>query len=268
VELSGRTVVVTGASEGIGRATALELARVGARVVAAARSEERLDELTGEATGQVVPMAVDVTMRADRARLLEAAAEPDALVNNAGMAWLGAVEEMTDADLHRLFDLNVLALIDLTREALPGMLARRRGHVVNVGSVLGYVAGPPLAVYAATKSAVQGFTDGLRRELLGRGVDVTLVTPGAVQGTAVLDRAGGASEGSPVDVGFDLTGVPPEAVAVAVREVLERPTWLTTRARSVPRAAGLARLGTVPGLGRMVDEWTRRLRERSGGRLH
>jgi NADP-dependent 3-hydroxy acid dehydrogenase YdfG len=111
---------------------------------------------------------------------------------------------------------------------------------------------------------VQGFTDGLRREVLGRGVDVTLVTPGAVQGTAVLDRAGGVAEGSPVDVLFDVTGASPETVATAIREVLEHPGWLTARARSVPRAVGVTRLGTVPGLARFVDEGTRILRERTG----
>jgi short-subunit dehydrogenase len=144
------------------------------------------------------------------------------------------------------------------------MLARGSGHIVNVGSVLGYVAGPPLAVYSATKSAVQGFTDGLRREVLGRGIDVTLITPGAVQGTAVLDRAGGVGPGTPVDVLFDVTGVGPESVAAAIREVLEHPSWLRARARSVPRVVGATRLGTVPVLGRLVDEGTRLLRQRTG----
>jgi short-subunit dehydrogenase len=264
VELASRTVVVTGASEGIGRATALELAARGARVVAAARSAERLDELTTEAGGEVVPVAVDLTSAADRQRLVDEAGDPDALVNVAGAARLGAVTEIGDDEVRALFALNVLAVVELTRLVLPSMLARGSGHIVNVGSVLGYVAGPPLAVYAATKSAVQGFTDGLRREVLGRGVDVTLVTPGAVQGTAVLDRAGGVADGSPVDVMFDVTGAEPESVATAIREVLEHPGWLTARARSVPRAVGITRLGTVPVVGRVVDEGTRLLRQRAG----
>ena len=264
MELTSRTVVVTGASEGVGRAAALELAAHGARVVAAARSSERLDELVSEADGEVVRVPVDLTSADGRRQLLAVADEPAALVNVAGAATLGPVTEVTDDDVRRLFALNVLAVVELTRGVLPGMLARGSGHIVNVGSVLGYVAGPPLAVYSATKSAVQGFTDGLRREVLGRGVDVTLVTPGAVQGTAVLERAGGVAEGSPVDVGFDDTGVGPGSVAVAIREVLEHPGWLTSRARSVPRAVGLTRLGTVPVLSRLVDEGTRLLRERAG----
>jgi NADP-dependent 3-hydroxy acid dehydrogenase YdfG len=264
VELTSRIAVVTGASEGIGRATALELAAAGARVIAAARSSERLDEVVAEADGDVVPVPVDLTRRDGRAELLDAAGEADALVNVAGAARLGPVTETTDEDVRELVALNVLAIIELTRGVLPAMLARGSGHVVNVGSVLGYVAGPPLAVYSATKSAVQGFTDGLRREVLGRGVDVTLITPGAVRGTAVLERAGGASEGSPVDVLFDVTGVGPESVAKAIREVLEHPSWLTARARSVPRAIGATRLGTVPVVGRLVDEGTRLLRERAG----
>ncbi len=264
MELTSRTVVVTGASEGIGRATALEVAAAGARVVAAARSEERLASLVGEADGEVVPVPVDLTSAGDRARLLDAAGEPDALVNVAGAARLGPLTEVSDDEVRSLFALNVVALVELTRAVLPSMLARGSGHVVNVGSVLGYLAGPPLAVYSATKSAVHGFTDGLRREVLGRGVDVTLVTPGAVQGTAVLDRAGGVAEGSPVDVLFDVTGAGAGSVATAIRDVLEHPGWLTSRARSVPRAVGVTRLGTVPGVGRIVDEGTRLLRDRAG----
>ena len=264
MELTSRTVIVTGASEGIGRATALEVAARGARVVAAARSAERLDALRAEADGEVVPVPLDLTPAAGRAELLDAATEPDALVHVAGMARLGPVTEMSDDDLRQLVALNVVAVIELTRMVLPSMLARSEGHIVNVGSVLGYVAGPPLAVYSATKSAVQGFTDGLRREVLGRGVDVTLITPGAVQGTAVLDRAGGVDEGTPVDVLFDTTGAGPESVATAIRQALEHPSWLTARARSVPRPVGATRLGTVPGFARLVDEGTRLLRERAG----
>ncbi len=264
MELTNRTIVVTGASEGIGRATALELAGRGARVVAGARSSERLDELVAEADGEVVPVPVDLTTAEGRQQLVDAAGEPDALVNVAGVASLGPVAELHDDEIRNIVALNAVAVIELTRAVLPGMLSRGSGHIVNVGSVLGYVAGPPLAVYSATKSAVQGFTDGLRREVLGRGVDVTLVTPGAVQGTAVLDRAGGAAEGSPVDVLFDVTGARPETVATAIREVLEHPGWLTARSRSVPRAVGVTRLGTVPGIARLVDEATRLLRQRSG----
>ncbi len=264
MELTNRTVVVTGASEGIGRATALELAGRGARVVAAARSSERLDQLVAESGGDVVPVPVDLTTASDRRQLVDVAGEPDALVKVAGVARLGPVAELSDDEIRNQIALNVVAVVELTRLVLPGMLARGSGHIVNVGSILGYVAGPPLAVYSETKSGVQGFTDGLRREVLGRGVDVTLVTPGAVQGTAVLDRAGGVAEGSPVDGGFDVTGVGPESVATAIREVLEHPGWVTARARSVPRVVGLSRLGTVPGVGRLVDEGTRLLRDRAG----
>jgi short-subunit dehydrogenase len=264
VQLASRTIVVTGASEGIGRATALELAAAGARVVAAARSSERLDELAAETAGEIEPVAVDLTTADGRAALLDVAGAPDALVNVAGRATLGPVTELSDDELRGMLALNVLAVIELCRGVLPTMLARGSGHIVNVGSVLGYVAGPPLAVYSATKSAVQGFTDGLRREVLGRGVDVTLVTPGAVQGTAVLERGGGVAEGSPVDVLFDATGVGAGSVATVIRDVLEHPGWLTARARSVPRAVGATRLGTIPVVGRIVDEGTRLLRERAG----
>src|SRR5204863_7400198 len=102
----------------------------------------------------------------------------DVLINNAGLGWHGLVEDMTPAMARQLVDINVIALIDLTQRVLPGMLERGSGHIVNMGSIAGYVGVPGEAVYSATKWAVQGFTDGLRREVQHRGVDVTLIAPG------------------------------------------------------------------------------------------
>ncbi|MCI3948963.1 MAG: short-chain dehydrogenase/reductase, partial [Acidimicrobiales bacterium] len=111
MELSNRTIVVTGASEGIGRATALELAGRGACVVAAARSSERLDELVAEAAGDVVPVPVDLTSASDRRQLVDVAGEPDALVNVAGVARLGPVAELSDDEIRDQIALNVVAVI-------------------------------------------------------------------------------------------------------------------------------------------------------------
>jgi short-subunit dehydrogenase len=169
MELDGTRVVVTGASTGIGRVTALRVARKGARVWAAARDEGRLEALAGEHAG-IVPVPSDVADDADRAALVKEAEPVDVLVNNAGIGWNGVVESMPPEKVRQLFDVNVLALIDLTQRVLPGMLERRRGHIVNVGSMAGYVAAPGETVYSATKFAVQGFTDGLRREVARRGV--------------------------------------------------------------------------------------------------
>ena len=264
--ISGRTALVTGASHGIGRAITVELAAAGMRVVAVARDAEALDALAEDSPG-VVPCPGDVTDDADRARAVAAAEPVDVLVNNAGTGWLGATEDMPADDVCRLFELNVLAVVDLTQRVLPGMLERRRGHIVNLGSVLGFVATPPLTVYSATKRAVEGFTEGLRREVLGRGVDVTLVTPGAVQGTEVLDRSGGVADGSVLDTAFDATGTSAEAVAAAVRRAVERPSWPGARQLSVPRWAGLSRLAQAPVAARAVDGAVGLLR-RQVGSLH
>lgn len=261
VGVAGSTVVVTGASEGIGRAVALELARAGASVLAVARSEARLAELAAEADG-ITALPADLSEDEGRAAVAEAAGEIDALVNVAGVAWLGLVEDMPVDEVRHLFEVNVFAVFDLTARFLPAMQARRSGHVVVIGSILGNVSTPPLTVYCATKAALRGYTEGLRRELLGQGVDVTLVNPGAVTSTEVLDRAGGVADGSFVDEVFDLTGVEPELVAAAVHRALDRPGWPGFRSLSVPRVTGLSQLGALPGASWVVDQGFRLLRSR------
>jgi short-subunit dehydrogenase len=252
MELTGNRVIVTGASTGIGRSTALLLARKGARVWAAARDEQRLKSLAAEHP-EIVPVPTDVSDDTDRAALIEQSEPVDVLVNNAGLGWKGLVEDMAPAEVRELFDINVLALIDLTQRVLPGMLERTRGHIVNVGSMAGYVAPPGETVYAATKFAVQGFTDGLRREVARRGVDVTLIAPGPIK-TEFMARI---RTGEPADEpgGLDY-GLPPESVAKAIVRALTRrvPGYRTI---TVPRMGGFGRLGAAPGLARATDLATR-----------
>jgi short-subunit dehydrogenase len=252
MELTDTRVLVTGASTGIGRVTALRLARKGSRVWAAARDEQRLKSLAAEHRA-IVPVPADVAREADRASLVEACEPVDVLVNNAGLGWKGLVEDMAPAEVRQLFDVNVLALIDLTQRVLPGMLDRGRGHVVNVGSIAGYVAAPGETIYCATKFAVQGFTDGLRREVAGRGVDVTLIAPGPIK-TEFMARI---RTGEPADEPGALDyGLPPESVAKAIVRALTRraPGYKTI---TVPRIGGFSRLGAAPGLARATDLATR-----------
>jgi short-subunit dehydrogenase len=257
VELTDARVVVTGASTGIGRATALRLARKGARVWAAARDEQRLKTLAEEHPA-IVPVPSDVSDNADRAALVEQSEPVDALVNNAGLGWKGLVEDMTPAKVRELFEVNVLALIDLSQRVLRGMLERGSGHIVNVGSMAGYVAPPGETVYSATKFAVQGFTDGLRREVAGRGVDVTLIAPGPIK-TEFMARI---RTGEPADEPGALDyGLPADSVAKAIVRALTRrlPGYRTI---TVPRIGGFGRLGAAPGLARATDLATRgRVRE-------
>jgi short-subunit dehydrogenase len=252
MELTGSRVLVTGASTGIGRVTALRLARKGALVWAAARDEQRLKSLAAEHP-RITAVPADVSTDRERAALVDQCDPLDVLVNNAGLGWKGLVEDMPAARVRELFEVNVLALIDLTQRVLPGMLERRRGHVVNVGSIAGFVGAPGETVYCATKFAVQGFTDGLRREVAGRGVDVTLIAPGPIK-TEFMARI---RTGEPADEPGALDyGLPPEAVAKAIERALTRRTP-GYRTITVPRIGGFSRLGAAPGLARATDLATR-----------
>lgn len=236
--------MVTGASSGIGRETSLLLANKGARVRAVARSEEALRALAGEHPA-IIPHVADLTVPAERASLVEAAGEVDILVNNAGLGWTGLVEDMPAERVRHVFELNVLALIDLTQRVLPGMLARKRGSLVNVASVVSWVATPPFTVYAATKFAVQGFSEGLRREVAGRGVAVSTVNPGPV---ATKFWARSTSEDRPSEHLGDgvKPGLPPALVARAVVRAVRLGAFPGYETIAVPRPLGLVRLGAMP----------------------
>ena len=251
MRVRGSTALVTGASAGIGRQIALLLARKGARVWAAARSEGALHDLAAAEDG-IRPVPVDVQDAAGRARLVDVAGEVDVLVNNAGIGWHGLVEDMPADRVRQLFEVNVLGLIDLTQRVLPGMLARRRGHVVNVASVASWVAAPPLTVYSATKFAVQGFSDGLRREVAGRGVVVSTVNPGPVA-TTFWRRAQGEDRPSEDLPDEPKVGVPPSVVARAVARAIRMGGAPGYQVIAVPRLAGLVRLGATPGVRLLVD---------------
>lgn len=182
--LGDRVVFITGASSGIGRACAVEFARAGARVVLAARSEDKLRDLEKEiGANRAFPIVMDVTNPADRARALRLARERfgavDVLVNNAGWASFASVEHQPMEHIEQMIGLNFIAPIALIQAVLPEMLTRRSGQIINISSVVGHQAIPRMTVYSATKSALNALTTGLRMELRGTGVDVLLVAPGS-----------------------------------------------------------------------------------------
>lgn len=256
--LVGTTIVVTGAASGIGKAIVAELVPTGAHVVAVDVDRAGLEGLQG-----VTPVATDLTTPAGRTRVIEATGAVDVLVNDAGVAWLGGITDMSAGDVERVVGLNLVALVDLTRLVLPGMLARRHGHVVNIGSINGWLATPPLTVYSATKAGVEAFSAGLRRETSGRGVDVTLIAPGPVRSTDALQAGGGSPSSRHVlERMFALTAVPPSWVAKAVRFSIEHPGLPGTRTMTVPAVAGAARLARVPGLVPLVDLGLNQIRDR------
>ncbi len=199
--LAGQVVIVTGASSGIGEATARRLVRAGAKVVIAARRQDRLDALARELdpTGAtILAVAGDITSDADRKRLVAAAhakfGRIDALVNNAGYGTRGPVE-MAPVDLiRRNYETNVFSLVALTQLVLPGMRARGSGCIVNIGSVAGKIARPLSSIYDSTKHALEALTDGLCGELKPFGVRVTLIRPGFIA-TEFVEAADRVSAG-------------------------------------------------------------------------
>lgn len=184
--LSGKVALVTGASSGIGAATARELARQGAKVILAARRSEELDAQVSAITaagGQAVSIPTDVTDDAQVARLAERLEAEyggvDILVNNAGIGSLRSFARSAPEDIERTMRTNLLGMMLLTRALLPGMLARKRGVVIAVASVAGFIATDP--VYSASKYGVRGFVLSLRRQLAGSGVSAAVVSPGFIR---------------------------------------------------------------------------------------
>ncbi len=185
--LNDKVVIITGASSGVGRAMAFAFARRAARVVLVARREERLKAVRREIepyTSDVLVIPADLTDDAQLESVIDRTlahfGRIDVLVNNAGISQAGPLQELDPARIDRLLDLNLRAVIRLTQLALPSMLAQREGYILNVGSALGRSAAPLFAPYTASKYGLAGFTDSLRRELHGTGVQVTLVQPGWV----------------------------------------------------------------------------------------
>ena len=186
-ELSGKAVAITGASSGIGEATALALAKAGASVALGARRKDRIDELAArieDEGGTAVALEVDVSDEEAARGFVTAAHERfgrlDTLVNNAGVMLLGPVEQADSGDWRTMINVNLLGVLYCTHAALPIMLGQESGDIVNISSVAGRFARAGNAVYAATKFGVGAFSEGLRNEVTERGVRVTLIEPGFV----------------------------------------------------------------------------------------
>ena len=198
--LADQVVIITGASSGLGEASARRLARSGAKLVISARRAERLEALARELdpSGQrVLTVAADVTVDADRRRLVTDALRKfgriDALVNNAGYGTRGPVELVPVELIRRNYETNLFSLIALTQLVIPHLRERGAGRIVNIGSVAGRIARPLSSIYDSTKHALEAITDGLRGELAPFGIDVVLIRPGFIL-TGFVDAANKASE--------------------------------------------------------------------------
>jgi short-subunit dehydrogenase len=246
LSLQGAVVVVTGASSGIGAATAVAMARRGARVVAVARREGRLGETVAAcraAGGDGVALCADVTDPDTPARIAEAAGRlgcVDVVVHNAGVGLHRPITATDVADVEALFAVHVLAPVRITAALLPAMLERHRGVIVTITSISGFVPAPGEAAYGAAKAALSRWTHGLAVELAGTGVRACSVSPGPIA-TEIWDHVGRHYSGRLF---------PPETVADTVVRAVERggvqrhaPRRFAFAAAAYPLAGGAVRTG-------------------------
>ncbi len=232
MRLRDSVALITGASSGIGAATAAALAAAGTRVLLAGRDPARLADIARRTGGVALP--ADLTTAEGPARLVEAAVRAaagppggiDILVNNAGLGWSGPVSEITAEKVSELVTVNLTAAMELTRLLVPGMIQRGRGRLVFVSSIAGVTGVRGEAVYAATKAGLVTFAESLAYELAEHAVGVSVIIPGVID-TPFFDRRGkpyGRTRPAPV---------PPERAAQAIvaalahdRDVAYVPRWL------------------------------------------
>ena len=240
--ITGKSIVITGASSGMGAAAARHLAGKGAAVVLGARRTDRIEALVAEITdagGKAIAVATDVTKREDLLRLVDAAVDTygrvDVIINNAGVMPLSPLERVKVDEWDQMIDVNLKGVLYGVAAALPHMIAQKSGHIINVSSVAGHKLFGGSAVYSATKFAVRALSEGLRQEMAPHNIRTTIISPGAVK-TELLDHI---SETDVQKANQDYVaeiGVPAETLArlvafainepedVGVNEILFRPT--------------------------------------------
>lgn len=239
INWQNKTAIITGASSGIGEATARKLAQMGMQVILVARREERLAGVQAAITsagGKALAIAADLGSEKERVRVFDQAGKADVLINNAGFGWYGYFHEMSWETAHEMLRVNIAAAAHLTSLFLPGMLVRNYGHIINVGSIAGSLPSQGVAMYGATKSFLDNFTSALVRELRGTNIHASVVRSGAVRtgfGEAALQKENGGH------VPTEKVGITSERIALEISKVLIQPR----RVVYVPRW-----LGVVPWL--------------------
>jgi short-subunit dehydrogenase len=213
MDLGGRTVLLTGATGGIGGAAARALAARGATVVLTGRRAEPLEALAGEIGGRA--LAADLAERDAVAQLVADAGDVDVLVANAALPASGELTSFSTEEVDRALDVNLRAPIQLARLLAPVMCARRSGHMVFVSSLSGRTAGPHSSLYSATKFGLRGFSLGLRQDLAEHGVGVSCVFPGFVRDAGMF-----ADSGATLPPGVGTSS--PEEVAAGILRAIER----------------------------------------------
>jgi len=224
-----KVVAITGASSGIGAATAAELVRRGARVVLGARRTDRLDELAEQLRaegGQVEVVSIDVTRRADLQRLVEQAVQRfgrlDVLVSNAGVARIAPLSDLDLDDWDAMIDVNLRGVLHGIAAALPVFRAQGRGHLVTTVSTSGIKIVPTQAVYAGTKNAVRTLLEALRQESTDGTLRTTAISPGYVR-TELVDYIDDPAQREQAQQSMAALGISPDAVARAIAFAIEQP---------------------------------------------
>lgn len=228
-----KTVLVTGASSGIGKATAIYLAQNGYRVYGAARRIERMEELKVHG---IKPIALDVTKEesiiAGVALIIQEAGSLDVLVNNAGAGFYGSLEDVPMADAKNLMEVNLFGVARLTQEVLPHMRRKQYGKIVNISSIGGKVGLPMGVWYHASKFAIEGLSDSLRNEVKQFGIDVIVIEPGGTKsemsdiGTEYVMRVSGKTVYKKLAEGIvkmyaGIKGSEPIVIAKLIRKGIE-----------------------------------------------
>jgi NADP-dependent 3-hydroxy acid dehydrogenase YdfG len=229
-QVSGKVVVITGASSGIGATTATLLARRGAKVVLGARRQDRLNKIVKDisaAGGTAISFAADVTRRADVEALVKGAVASfgrvDVIVNNAGVMPLAPIQVLKVDEWDRQIDVNIKGVLYGVAAALPHMETQKSGHIINLASVFGIkVFAPGGTVYCATKAAVRSLTEGLRVELHSQNIRCTMISPGAIA-TELPESSSDEATRRSVREFVDKVAISPESVASAIAYAIEQP---------------------------------------------
>jgi len=226
--IEGKVVVITGASSGIGEATALLLAERGAKLVLGARREDRLEALAdriAKAGGSAVYASTDVKRRDDLSNLVKLAGDRygklDVLVNNAGIGPISPLDELRVKDWEEMIDINIKGVLYGIAAALPVFRKQGFGHFVNTASTAGIIVKPNMAVYAGTKFAVRAITEGLRQEA-GDKLRVTIISPGFVR-TDFADSMTNAEMKTQILDTMDKMAISPDAIARAIAFAIDQP---------------------------------------------
>lgn len=227
--IEGKVVVITGASSGLGEATALHLSAQGANLVLGARRADRIkalaDKLAGN-SGKAIALETNVTHREQVKRLVDAAVQTygriDVMVNNAGIMPQSLLESLMVDDWDRMIDVNIKGVLYGIAAALPYMQEQKSGHIINVSSVAGHKVGPGGAVYSATKHAVLALSEGLRQEVKPYNIRTTVISPGAVA-TELPNTVTDPAVAERINQLYEEVAIPADSFARAVAFAISQP---------------------------------------------